>query len=103
MVESFRREYVKSKRGSLRGMTCPFCRCTQTGVIDSRPVKDRDSKSRMIVRRRRYCLDPKCKLRFTTYETISSMRNLHTKVAQIRARLMEAVTEVDLIMRGDTD
>jgi hypothetical protein len=31
------------------------------------------------------------------------MRNLHTKVAQIRARLMEAVTEVDLIMRGDTD
>lgn len=100
MVESFRRKF---KRGSLKGMSCPFCRASQSGVIDSRPVKDRDSKTRMIVRRRRYCLDPKCGQRFTTYEMLSSMRNVNSKIAQIRARLLDAVTEVDLIMRGDTD
>jgi transcriptional regulator NrdR family protein len=42
-------------------MECPFCGESNTGVIDSRPTKDRSS-----IRRRRQCLD--CAGRFTTYE-----------------------------------
>jgi transcriptional regulator NrdR family protein len=42
-------------------MECPFCRGSNTGVIDSRPTKDNSS-----IRRRRQCLD--CAGRFTTYE-----------------------------------
>jgi hypothetical protein len=34
---------------------------------------------------------------------LASARNVNSKIAQIRARLMDAITEVDLIMRGDTD
>ena len=42
-------------------MECPFCGESDTGVIDSRPTKDKTS-----IRRRRQCLA--CAGRFTTYE-----------------------------------
>jgi transcriptional regulator NrdR family protein len=42
-------------------MECPFCKESNTGVIDSRPTKDKSS-----IRRRRQCLT--CAGRFTTYE-----------------------------------
>ena len=42
-------------------MECPFCGKNDTGVIDSRPTKDKSS-----IRRRRQCLA--CAGRFTTYE-----------------------------------
>ena len=42
-------------------MTCPFCRYSDSKVIDSRPSDDR-------IRRRRECI--KCHGRFTTYEVV---------------------------------
>jgi transcriptional regulator NrdR family protein len=43
-------------------MECPFCGKVDTGVIDSRPTKEKTA-----IRRRRQCLG--CAGRFTTYET----------------------------------
>src|ERR1700752_1504642 len=45
-------------------MLCPFCRQTETKVIDSRASEDH------VIRRRRECLNRKCGRRFTTYEKI---------------------------------
>jgi len=42
-------------------MECPFCGKVDTGVIDSRPTKEKTA-----IRRRRQCLA--CAGRFTTYE-----------------------------------
>jgi transcriptional repressor NrdR len=44
-------------------MECPYCSYTKFKVTDKR-----DSASS--IRRRRECLNPKCKKRFTTYENI---------------------------------
>ncbi len=46
-------------------MKCPYCKYTESKVIDSRPTVDGES-----IRRRRIC--QKCSKRFTTYETIES-------------------------------
>jgi transcriptional regulator NrdR family protein len=43
-------------------MVCPFCGKIETGVIDSRPTKEKTA-----VRRRRQCMG--CAGRFTTYES----------------------------------
>lgn len=48
-------------------LICPTCRRNETRVVDSR-----DDES--VVRRRRECLDPRCKHRFTTYERIETPR-----------------------------
>ncbi len=56
--------------GSLRKGTlliCPTCRKSETRVVDSR-----DDET--VVRRRRECLDPRCKHRFTTYERMEAPR-----------------------------
>ena len=45
-------------------MLCPFCRQTETKVIDSR------ASEAFVIRRRRECLNRKCGRRFTTYEKI---------------------------------
>jgi transcriptional repressor NrdR len=45
-------------------MLCPFCRLSETKVIDSRTSEEH------VIRRRRECLDLKCGRRFTTYERI---------------------------------
>ncbi len=47
-------------------MLCPFCRSSDTRVLDSR-TGDGGQK----IRRRRECLDPECAQRFTTYERAS--------------------------------
>ena len=47
-------------------MKCPYCECTESKVIDSRPVDDGAS-----IRRRREFL--KCEKRFTTYEQIETV------------------------------
>ncbi|HIV68037.1 MAG TPA: transcriptional regulator NrdR [Candidatus Butyricicoccus stercorigallinarum] len=44
-------------------MKCPYCKHTESKVIDSRPTVDGES-----IRRRRVCL--RCNKRFTTYETV---------------------------------
>lgn len=46
---------------------CPTCRKSETRVVDSR-----DDET--VVRRRRECLDPRCKHRFTTYERMEAPR-----------------------------
>ncbi|MGI5971570.1 MAG: transcriptional regulator NrdR [Oscillospiraceae bacterium] len=47
-------------------MKCPYCRCLESKVVDSRPSEDGSS-----IRRRRECLN--CQKRFTTYETMESL------------------------------
>ena len=44
-------------------MRCPKCGYTESRVIDSRPAESGDA-----IRRRRECLNPDCRTRFTTYE-----------------------------------
>ncbi len=46
-------------------MKCPTCGCSDSKVIDSRPVEDGNS-----IKRRRECLE--CQRRFTTYEVIEA-------------------------------
>ena len=43
-------------------MKCPYCSCSDSRVIDSRPTDDKS------IRRRRECTA--CQKRFTTYETV---------------------------------
>lgn len=45
-------------------MLCPYCRNSETKVIDSR------AKDEFVIRRRRKCLDPNCGRRCTTHERI---------------------------------
>jgi transcriptional repressor NrdR len=47
-------------------LKCPYCGCSESKVIDSRPTDEGER-----IRRRRECLD--CKKRFTTYEVIESL------------------------------
>ncbi len=47
-------------------MYCPFCRSTETRVVDSRSTEDGTS-----IRRRRLC--PACSQRFTTVESMSML------------------------------
>ena len=48
-------------------LICPTCRKSETRVVDSR-----DDET--VVRRRRECLDLRCKHRFTTYERMEAPR-----------------------------
>ncbi len=48
-------------------LICPTCRKSETRVVDSR-----DDET--VVRRRRECLDARCKHRFTTYERMEAPR-----------------------------
>ena len=47
-------------------MKCPFCGCSESKVIDSRPAEEGAT-----IRRRRECLA--CQKRFTTYEIIERL------------------------------
>src|SRR5689334_3851285 len=53
-------------------MYCPYCRSSQSAVLDKRSVKGTGE-----IRRRRECL--KCKRRFTTYERASAVELLVIK------------------------
>lgn len=47
-------------------MKCPFCNCSESKVMDSRPTDDGEK-----IRRRRECLS--CQKRFTTFEAIETI------------------------------
>ena len=47
-------------------MRCPYCKSSDTRVLDSRSAEERDA-----IRRRRECAD--CNRRFTTYERIEEV------------------------------
>lgn len=47
-------------------MKCPFCGCSESKVIDSRPTDEGER-----IRRRRECVS--CEKRFTTYEIIETV------------------------------
>ena len=51
----------------VKPLLCPTCRKSETRVVDSRDDEN-------VVRRRRECLDPRCKHRFTTYERMEAPR-----------------------------
>lgn len=46
-------------------MKCPFCGCSDSKVVDSRPTEDGER-----IRRRRECI--KCSKRFTTFEAVET-------------------------------
>ena len=49
-------------------MKCPFC-----GDIGDKVVDSRESREGDVIRRRRQCLNDKCKKRFTSYERIDEI------------------------------
>lgn len=49
-------------------MKCPFCGFSESKVVDSRPAEEGAT-----IRRRRECLSPDCKSRFTTYEIMERL------------------------------
>jgi hypothetical protein len=57
-------DLVREKRVKI--MKCPFCGCSESKVIDSRPTDENER-----IRRRRECID--CGKRFTTYEIIEDV------------------------------
>ncbi|WP_166819945.1 transcriptional regulator NrdR [Thalassoroseus pseudoceratinae] len=71
-------------------MHCPFCRQGETRVIDSRASHD------FVIRRRRECLHPDCRRRFTTYEkieqsTIKVVKKNGNRVPFCRERLRAGI------------
>ncbi|MCM8784082.1 MAG: transcriptional regulator NrdR [Candidatus Omnitrophica bacterium] len=74
-------------------MNCPYCKYSETKVIDSRI-----SQEGLAIRRRRECL--KCKRRFTTYEKLEEMplmvvkkdgRREHFDRSKLLSGIMKAV------------
>ena len=49
-------------------MKCPFC-----GDIGDKVVDSRESREGDVIRRRRQCLNDKCRKRFTSYERIEEI------------------------------
>jgi transcriptional repressor NrdR len=58
---------VAASAKGVNQLLCPTCRKSETRVVDSRDDEN-------VVRRRRECLDPRCKHRFTTYERMEAPR-----------------------------
>lgn len=56
----------KQRKWGLKRMKCPFCGCSESKVIDSRPTDEGEK-----IRRRRECIA--CAKRFTTYEIIETV------------------------------
>lgn len=94
-------EAVKSLHddGAFHGGAFPCPKCgSRTGIVDSRPVRFRQSPS---VRRRRACQNVACKNRLTTYEIIDDDRaivKLHQVIASAR---VASNALLDLISRYD--
>jgi transcriptional repressor NrdR len=55
------------RTGTVFAMQCPYCRQSETKVIDSR------ASDEFSIRRRRECLNLKCGKRFTTYEKMEDV------------------------------
>lgn len=100
-------------------MKCPFCGCSESKVIDSRPTDENER-----IRRRRECID--CGKRFTTYEIIEDVPIVVIKKDKSRevfdrnkvlkgmlracekrpvtsAELDEAVSEIEATLQSATD
>jgi transcriptional repressor NrdR len=60
---------------------CPYCGHVGDKVVDSRESKEGD-----VIRRRRQCLDPKCRKRFTSYERIDEIPYMVVKKDGSRER-----------------
>ena len=59
-------EFGIAEEKRVKFMKCPFCGCSESKVIDSRPTDENER-----IRRRRECID--CGKRFTTYEIIEDV------------------------------
>lgn len=70
-------------------MYCPKCK-QPTEVIDSRQVNGRNA-----IRRRRECLSPDCKHRFTTYEDFESSK-IRLENDSLRKKLKRAQDLVNI-------
>lgn len=82
-------------------MRCQYCNCSDSKVIDSRPVDESNS-----IRRRRECLG--CGRRFTTYEKIEMMPLMVVKrdgrreafdLQKIKAGLLHACEKLPVSMQ----
>ena len=82
-------------------MRCQYCTCSDSKVIDSRPVDESNS-----IRRRRECLG--CGRRFTTYEKIEMMPLMVVKrdgrreafdLQKIKAGLLHACEKLPVSMQ----
>ena len=62
-------------------MKCPFC-----GDIGDKVVDSRESREGDVIRRRRQCLNEKCKKRFTSYERIEEIPYMVIKKDGTRER-----------------
>lgn len=62
-------------------MKCPFC-----GHIGDKVVDSRESREGDVIRRRRQCLNDKCKKRFTSYERIEEIPYMVVKKDGTRER-----------------
>ena len=62
-------------------MKCPFCGNLGDKVVDSRESREGD-----VIRRRRQCLNDKCKKRFTSYERIEEIPYMVVKKDGSRER-----------------
>lgn len=69
-------------------MKCPYCGCTESKVIDSRPTEDGEK-----IRRRRECTE--CEKRFTTYEIIE-----HVPIMVIKRDGSREAFDSDKLIRG---
>ncbi len=62
-------------------MKCPYCGHVGDKVVDSRESKEGD-----VIRRRRQCLEPTCRKRFTSYERIDEIPYMVVKKDGSRER-----------------
>ena len=62
-------------------MKCPFC-----GELGDKVVDSRESREGDVVRRRRQCLNPDCRKRFTSYERIDEIPYMVVKKDGSRER-----------------
>ncbi|MGH9385119.1 MAG: transcriptional regulator NrdR [Vicinamibacterales bacterium] len=62
-------------------MKCPFC-----GELGDKVVDSRESREGDVVRRRRQCLNPSCRKRFTSYERIDEIPYMVVKKDGTRER-----------------
>ena len=62
-------------------MKCPYCAHLGDKVVDSRESKEGD-----VIRRRRQCLNPECRKRFTSYERIDEIPYMVVKKDGTRER-----------------
>jgi len=60
---------------------CPFC-----GELGDKVVDSRESREGDVVRRRRQCLNPECRKRFTSYERIDEIPYMVVKKDGTRER-----------------